>query len=283
MIGRLLTSAAIVGLWLLWGCLAVSSLAALVALSSNGTAAAAVAELKIADLDCNGSPEVVEIENEGPDPQDLAGWKLLSNPPGTESFDLTPIGSLPAAASVFIESGPSAEATFKWSSSQVFRDNDPTDFARLVDETGQTRDEAACSAQATTSPSPSPSQSPAPTPTPTTAPAGNVPNGGGPPGDVSDIPSSPLAAIVAGGALLGIGATAVSAAWLGASTRSRRRGEPAGTERNLTPPSIHVPITRAPEPALEVSRPLLLTLVVAIAAAIVVSLLFQHSDARNRN
>jgi hypothetical protein len=271
-------------LWLLWGCLMTASLAALVVLSSNSTAAATVAELKIADLDCNGSPEVVEIENEGPDPQDLAGWKLLSNPAATESFDLTQIGSLPAGSSVFIESGPSAEATFKWSSSQVFRDNDPSDFVRLVDETGQTRDQAACSAQATTSPSPSPSQSLVPTPTPTTAPAVNVPNGGGPPGDVAGIPSSPLAAIVAGGALLGIGATVLSTAWLGASTRSRRRGEPADAgERALTPPSIHVPITRAPEAALDASRPLLLTLVVAIAAAIVVFLLFQHSDARNRN
>jgi hypothetical protein len=256
------------------------SLAALVALSANErVATAAAAEVKIADVDCNGSPEVVELENEGPDSQDLTGWKLVSQPVGSESFDLTPLGSLPANSSVFIESGPTAEATFRWSTSQVFRDDDPTDFVRLIDDSGQTRGETACAAQATGGASPTPA---AATPT-ATAPAANVPNGGGRPGDVNDLPTSPLVAVVAGGSLLGVGALAFSTAWLGGTTRSRKRREPPVAETVvITPPTLPVPARRASRGSQDGSRPLLLIVAVAITAAIVVAMFAQPSSGHSR-
>jgi hypothetical protein len=235
--------------------------------------------LKIADLDCGGSPEVVEIENEGPDSQDLAGWKLVSEPTATEEFDLSPIGTLPAGGSVFIESGPSSQATFLWSSSQIFRDNDSSDFVRLIDATGQTRDEAACSAQVTASASPTP----APTATPTTAPAVDVPNGGGPPSEITGLASRPLTVIFAGGALLAVG-LALSAASLGGMARSKKRQEAVrGGDTQLALPTIATPLRRAPRASEDGSRHLLLMLVLTIAAAIVVAMFSQAPGARQRD
>jgi hypothetical protein len=261
----------------------VISLGVLVVLSGNGRAAAAAAELKIADLDCGGSPEVVEIENEGPDSQDLAGWKLVSEPTATEEFDLSPIGTLPAGGSVFIESGPSSQATFQWSSSQIFRDNDSGDFVRLIDETGQTRDEAACSAQVTASASPTPSSTPAPTATPTTAPAVDVPNGGGPPSEVTGLASRPLTVIFAGGALLAVG-LALSVASLGGIARSRKRQEAVrGGGRQPALPTINAPLKRAPRAPENGARHVLLMLVLTIAAAIVVAMFSQGPGARQRD
>jgi hypothetical protein len=239
--------------------------------------------MKIADLDCNSTPEVVEIENEGPDAQDLSGWQLVSQPTTDETFDLTPIGSLPAGASVFIESGPSAQATFTWSDAEIFRDDDSTDFVRLIDDAGATRDERACPAEATFSPSPTPSASASPPPTPTVAPAVNVPNGGGPPADVTNLSPSPLVTVVAGGSLVGVGAAILSAAWLGASSRYRRRREPAGSAiEALAPPTIAAPVRRVSRAAPDASRPLLLVLAVAIATAVLVLALSQVTPGHNR-
>jgi hypothetical protein len=282
---RSLTSnLALATLWSFWCAVAVAALAVLVALSANGgEATAAAAELKIADLDCNASPEVIEIENEGPDAQDLAGWKLLSDPIASESFDLTELGSLPANSSVFIEAGPGAQAAFTWSTAQVFRNNDATDFARLIDDTGQTRAETACAAQATGTASPTPTRSAAPTPTVTSAPAVNVPNGGGPPGDVSHLPPSPLVAIVAGGSLLGVAAMAFSAAWLGTATRARRRREsPLLETTSVALPTLPASVRRVSRAAQDGSRPLLLVMAVAIIAAIAVVMFAQPASSQRK-
>ncbi|MFQ5473227.1 MAG: hypothetical protein ACE5FA_10125, partial [Dehalococcoidia bacterium] len=63
-----------------------------------------------------------------------------------------------------------AGGAFVWSQSEVLRDDDYTDFARVVDGDGATVSEEACAA--------------APTPSPSITPA-DIPNGGGPPASPS--------------------------------------------------------------------------------------------------
>lgn len=123
-------------------------------------------DIIISSVACDADPEVVSIFNSGADPIDLTGWQLESDP--GESFDLSPIQTLAAGASVTIEAGPAASGTFIWSTTGVLRDNDDTDYVRIVDDDGTTIDEEACAT--------------APEPSPTPA---DVPNGGGPPAPVS--------------------------------------------------------------------------------------------------
>src|SRR3989304_970010 len=81
-------------------------------------------DIRIAELKCNGDPELVAIENAGDAAQQLAGWQLQSDP-ASEAFDLSVLGSLQPGASVFIQAGPSASGVFKWGTQFVFRDDDP--------------------------------------------------------------------------------------------------------------------------------------------------------------
>lgn len=119
-------------------------------------------QLQIAELECDASPEVITISNEGTEAQDISGWSLTSDPAASETFDLSAVGSLPPKASVFIQSGSGASGAFVWSSSEIFRDGDATDYARILNQHGQVVDELRCAA------------SPAPT-------GVDLPNGGGPP------------------------------------------------------------------------------------------------------
>lgn len=248
-----------------------------------GPARAAASDVRVARVDCAGNPEVVEVKNYGTDEQSLAGWKLQSD--GNDPFDLTPAGVIPAGASIFIESGPGAQATFKWSDSQVFRDNDATDYARLVDNAGVPKGQIAC-AQATAAPTA------APTATPTLT-ADQVPNGGGPPGAPDGV-LSPAMLIYAGGSVIAA-AVAFTVTWLGVGVgleqRKRRRktaGE-AGWAAGLPQPDLVEPEpASAPAAIMPASRarvavrrqkassePLVLAMIVAIAAAILVALLMQ--------
>ncbi len=106
-------------------------------------------------------------------------------------FDLSLLNSLPPGASITIQSGPSASGVFKWSGESIFRDNDATDYARIVDDTGAIVHQVDC-AKATPTPTPSP--------TPEPSPAGEIPNGGGAP----PLPSgstSPAMILLVGGSL----------------------------------------------------------------------------------
>jgi hypothetical protein len=142
-----------------------ASLAALAATiaAQVAPANAQTGDAQISAIDCSGDPEIVTILN-GDAPTDLTGWSLVSDPVAEESFDLTIAGQLAAGVSINVQSGPGASGSLVWSQEEVLRDDDPADFARLLDDTGATVDEVAC-AEAT------------PTPTP---PPGDVPNGGGP-------------------------------------------------------------------------------------------------------
>ena len=101
-------------------------------------------DVQIVELDCNGDPERVVLTNLGDAAQDLTGWELRSDPEASEVFDLSVLGSLLAGAAVSIKSGPSASGAFIWSTDEVFRDNDSTDYVRLVDDTGAIVDQVNC-------------------------------------------------------------------------------------------------------------------------------------------
>ena len=182
--------------------------AALVAAMTLALALASVAAqetgVHVSDLDCTGDPETVVLENTGDAPQDLNGWTLQSHP--DETFDLSGVGSIQPGATVTIQSGPSAAGVFSWTTDEVFRDDDATDYVRLVDDTGATVDQVACAGE-TPEPTPEPTTEPTPEATQGASPDG-VPTGGGPPPPgAADI--SPALLLAVGAASLGAGALAV--------------------------------------------------------------------------
>jgi hypothetical protein len=170
------------------------------ALLLSGSAPALEGDVRIQSLDCDAEPEVIILGNNGSDAQSVEGWKLQSDPVASETMDLTSVGELLPEGTVTIQSGTGAAGAFRWSTSEVFRDGDATDFARLVDETGKTVQQVACQ--------------PATTPTPSPAPApGGVPDGGGPPASDSPGPA-PALAVTAGGWLIVTGLAALVLPWL---------------------------------------------------------------------
>lgn len=150
-------------------------------------------DIQIGELDCNSDPERVKIENLGDADQDFTGWQLQSDPVGSEVFDLS--GGLVADTSITIQSGPSASGVFSWGTDEVFRDNDSTDYARIVDNTGAVVHQVNCAGGATPTPSPSPSPTPSPD---------GVPNGGGPPSAPGDALSSMMLVLI-GGSMAAVG------------------------------------------------------------------------------
>jgi hypothetical protein len=235
----------------------------------------------LAGVDCASNPEVVEVKNFGDADQSLAGWELQSD--GNDPFDLTPAGTIPAGGSIFIESGSGATGTFKWSQSQVFRDNDPTDYARLVDDADATKGQTAC-AQATAAPTA------ALTLTPTPA-AGLVPNGGGPPGTPDEV-LSPVTLIYAGGSVIGA-LVGVTITWMGvglglAQRRKRSKDDQENPEPDppgLAPEMDAVRVAaRGPQRRRQAAarEPLLMAIVVALVAAVFVALLLQSQDSSGR-
>ncbi len=269
------------------GAVTTALLAAIIMTPSPGgkSALAAASDVRLAAVDCAGSPEVVEVKNFGNEGQDLTGWQLQSD--GDAAFDLTPAGTIPAGGSIFIESGANAQATFTWSQSQIFRDNDASDYARLVDNTGTTRGQTACG-QAAVSPTPTPTPSPTPA-------AGGVPNGGGRPGP-SDGLLSPAMFIYAGGSIIGA-VVGLSATWMGVSLgldhkRRRRRSSASEAESGKPHPLARpAPAAQAIEAAPDDNRawrpeltaqPLLLALIVALVAAILVALMQSPDSTRRR-
>src|SRR3990170_2521015 len=152
--------------------------------------------IRIAELKCNDDPEVVAIENAGDAAQQLAGWQLQSDP-ASEAFDLSVLGSLQPGASILIQAGPSASGVFKWGTAFVFRDDDSTDYVRIVDNNGATVDQVNCGGATPAAPSP------------TAIPPNGVPNGGGAP-PLPDGPLTPVTLIGAGMALAAAGAAALA-------------------------------------------------------------------------
>ena len=184
-----------------------SALAIALALAAISSAGAQGPDVQITQLECIDDPdvegiqEVVVIENLGDAAQTLTGWELQSDPPDSETFDLVVLGGLASGASISIQSGPSAVGVFKWGDEFIFRDDDPTDYVRLVDDTGAVVNQVNCGAEATPTPSPTPSPQPSP--------VNGIPNGGGPP-LVSDGGLSPLMMMLLGGSMAAAGLLAIA-------------------------------------------------------------------------
>ena len=166
---------------------------ALALTSVSFAAAQGGADVQISQLDCTGDPEIVVVTNSGDAAQNLTGWELRSDPEASEVFDLSVLGSLLAGGSVSIQSGPSSSGIFGWGTDEVYRDNDATDYARIVDDSGATVHQVDCPGVAAQS-------TPTPTPTPTPQPVGEIPNGGGAPPLTSGA-SSPAMILLVGGSL----------------------------------------------------------------------------------
>jgi len=153
-------------------------------------------DVQIVQLDCNSKPEVVVIQNRGDVAQDLTGWKLESDPPGDEVFNL--FGTLKPGESTSIALGQQS----------VYRDDDPSDYARIVNETGGAVHQVDCAGGAAATPTPTAAARPSPTPTagPEASPLVNVPNGGGPPPAGAAL--APALMILMGGSMLAAGMAA---------------------------------------------------------------------------
>ena len=178
--------------------------------------------VRIAELKCNGDPELLRIENAGDAAQQLAGWQLQSDP-ASEAFDLSVLGSLQPGASIFIQAGPSATGVFKWGTQFVFRDDDPTDYVRIVDNAGATIHQVNCGSATPAAPSP------------TASPPNGVPNGGGAP-PLPDGPLTPVTLMAAGMALVAAGAAAL--AFLGLRARPVAVAAVAASSPTRTAPVV---------------------------------------------
>ena len=204
---------------------AAATLGIAFALAVISIAAAQGPDLHISLLDCNGDPETVVLTNNGNAAQDLTRWELQSDPEASEVFDLSVRGSLLAGISVFVQSGPSSSSLFSWGTDEIFRDNDPTDYVKLVDASGVTVDQVNCAGAGAT---------PTPTPTPEPSPAGEVPNGGGPPPSSAGALSPGMMVLIGGSlAAAGLGAIALPRLRLRASpvTASAPSGRRSATHR----------------------------------------------------
>ncbi len=162
-------------------------------------------DIQIAQLECTSDPELVVIENLGDVVQPLVGWQLQSDPPDSEVYDLIVLGGLAPGAAVSIRSGPSASGVFNWGLEFIFRDDDPTDYARIVDDTGAVVHQVDCGGEVAPEPSPTPSPEPPP--------PNGVPNGGGPPPP----PGGALLAammVLVGGSVAAAGVATGALSWL---------------------------------------------------------------------
>ncbi len=202
--------------------LALAPIVALIVALDAVSVSAAQGQMQVAELQCTGDAELVVIENAGDAAEDLAGWRLTSDPEASETFELSVLGSVPPQAEVFIQSGPGAGGAFIWSTDFIFRDDDPSDYVRLVDASGAVIQQVNC-AEATPEPTPSPSPEPSP--------ASEVPEGGGPP-PVDGGTLSAMTLIVVGGSAAAVGLATAALPFL------RRAAAPVEDKR----PAMRAPV-----------------------------------------
>ena len=81
------------------------------------------------------------------------------------------LGSKQPGETNTIRNGPSARGAFIWADGFIFRDDDPTVYLRIIDDTGATIRQAKRGV--------TPELTLASTPTPDASPPAGVPNGGG--------------------------------------------------------------------------------------------------------
>ncbi len=161
----------------------VVSLVTLFALSilsrSPHGASAAPSDVQITQLSCDSSPEFVRIKNFGGSSQSLTGFHIQSDPASQDYLLTDYVSSIAAGQTLTFYSGTGSGATYTLTGSNIYRNADPTDYARLV-RPGTTSHQVNCgstpatptvaptaSPTPTKSPSPTPTKSPTPTPTQT--------------------------------------------------------------------------------------------------------------------
>lgn len=235
------------------GSLAIA--AVLLALEA-GAASAQQAGVRVGPLDCAASPEVVTITNTGQETSVLAGWKLVSDPPDVEVFDLSSVGALSPGETVYIQSGPGAGGAFVWSTQSVLRDGDPTEFVRLVDAAGSAVQEVRCASSAATPP-----------------PAPVVPDGGGPP-SAANAARVPALVTSLGGLLMAFGALAVIVS-IARSAPGALTPQPAGARPAppIEAPSLRLqPLPTAARRGGAPGRPYVLAAAAGVAAAALLAL-----------
>ena len=134
----------------------------------NGPASAAPGDVSITELSCDTSPEYVRIKNFGSASQSLSGFRLQSDPVSSQDYDLSSIVSaIGAGQTIELQSGSGAAdnpaaGIYKLTGSPIYRNADPTDYARLV-RSDSSSQQVNCSSSPTT-----------PTPTPTATPTGGL-------------------------------------------------------------------------------------------------------------
>lgn len=174
---------------------------------------AATSDVTITELSCDSSPEFVRIRNFGGSSQSLSGFSLQSDP-SSQDYPLTDYASSIASGQTltFYSGTNSAGLTYQITGSNIYRNGDSTDYARLV-RPGASSVQINCgsvpvtpsptiSATPTKSPSPTPTQAshtptstPTPTITPTPTPATGTPTSTATPTQTagpSPTPSIPL-------------------------------------------------------------------------------------------
>jgi hypothetical protein len=126
--------------------------------------------VRIIALDCKGEPEEVAIRNSGNKAQTLWKWKLQSE--GLQEFDLSDIGQLGGGETIRVFSYTNApdddpaKGYYLWDHRPIFDNDDPTEYARLVTDTGEVVHTVYCG-QLPPPPTSTPTREPSPTSTPT--------------------------------------------------------------------------------------------------------------------
>jgi hypothetical protein len=114
--------------------------------------ASAASDVQVTAIDCLGHPRRIAIQNKGDTPQDMTGWKLLSDkPPDVESFDLSVAGTVGPGVQFYVFNGHMAPPVpeqsggqwiYPWNYTAELDESafvlaeDGKDFIRLVDASG---------------------------------------------------------------------------------------------------------------------------------------------------
>lgn len=143
-------------------------------------ASAAPGDISITVLSCDSSPEYVRMRNFGSTSQSLTNFRIQSDPASQDYLLTDYVSSIGAGQTLEFQSGTGSAdnpgaGIYKVTGSNIYRNSDPTDYARLV-RSNSTTQTVNCGSVVTTptappSPtvSPPPTQSPSPTPTQTPA------------------------------------------------------------------------------------------------------------------
>lgn len=130
--------------------------------------------INITVLSCETSPEYVRIVNSSNTVQSLTGYHIQSD--SGQDVDLGPlVGTIVAHQTIELQSGAGAAGfplfgTYLLTASAIYRDGDPSDFARLVRSDASQQTVNCTAAHPTPSPSPTPVPTATPSPTPTPSP-----------------------------------------------------------------------------------------------------------------